>query len=102
VSDASHAGLAEIENEDDRFPRGRFLRLPGFSPGILKLEWWGGATEQRVRLARDAVASLTSLLGGRRHGPRPLGYDLPHRIYLHNASRMTAAVDRRINRGPVE
>ena len=102
MGDASHAGLAEIENEDDRFPRDCFLRLPSFSRGILQLERWGGATEQRVRLARDAVPGPIPLLGGRGHGPRPVGHDLPHQIDLDDASRMAAAVDRRIDRRPVE
>ena len=53
-------------------------------------------------LARDAVPGLILLLGGRGHGPRPVGHDLPHQVDLDDAPGVAAAVDRRIDRRPVE
>ena len=53
-------------------------------------------------LARDAVPSLISRLSGRGDGPSPVGHDLPHQVDLDDAPGVAGAVDRRIDRRPVE
>ena len=77
-------------------------QVPGLPLRVLQHERWGWAAEEGMGLARDAVPSLISRLSGRGDGPSPVGHDLPHQIDLDDAPGVAGAVDRRIDRRPVE